>query len=383
MMKLKFILLVSAVALFLGCRRNAASTYEGVVMDTVAVDVRKPVQKNVRDYFSRLEIIPLETSRESAISNIDRVIIDNGFLYIFDHNRDAVLIFDKEGYFQRKIERKGRGPGEYVGLLDVSLNRNTGHLSFLTDIPEKIMRYDQNGRFVDDEETPFLFDWIANDDGRDILFNAFKQESAEDDYFLWIKNDMEYIKRLPIQKTNNFFIGGPSVVESQHVCFTERYGNVIMKIEDEDAVPMYYLDFGSHWMSDSQFEDNEQNNQFFVLESHQNKIVHSISAIRETKDYLVFKTNLFGFVIYNKQTRTADYLSELEDNESGFRNMNYFAHDGDDQKMLFVESVNNIRNITPRVEGDDNSPNRRRLLDLASTLEDDANPVLLLYTFKE
>lgn len=382
-MKVKWVLWASVFTLLGGCGRNAASKYGEVVMDTVVVDVGKqPVQKNVRDYFSRLEIIPLETSRESAISRIDRIIIDNGFLYVFDGQRDAVLIFDREGFFQRKIERKGRGPQEYIGLIDVSLNRNTGHLSFMAHIPEKIIRYDQSGRFIDDEEIPLLFTSIANDNGRDVLFNASKQQRADDNYLLWFKNDTEYIKKLPVEKTNNFFFEGPYVVESRHICFAERYGNVILKVEGEDAVPIYYLDFGSHWLSDSRFWENEQNNQFFVLESLKNKIVHSVSEIRETKDYLVFKTNLFGFVIYNKQTRTADYLNELQDDEAGFLSANYFAHDGDDQKMMFVESPNNIRNISKRIEGDENSFNRQRFLEIASTLEEDANPVLLLYTFK-
>jgi len=355
-------------------------------MDTVVVDAGKRVQKNVRDYFSGLEIIPLETTRESAIQRIDRVVVDDDFLYVFDDMRDAVLIFDREGYFVQKIERKGRGPGEYIGLMDVSLNRNTGHLSFLTDIPEKIMRYDQSGRFVDEEITPFLFDGIANNNGRDILFNTEKQKRANGDYHLWFKNGAGYTKRVPIERTNNNFIQGPLIVESRHLLFTPRYENVIMRIEGEDAVPSYCVDFGSHWLSDSQFAEWERRERldkgYFSRESQQRRIVHTVAMIRETDNYLVFKTNLFGFVIYDKRTGTADYLMELQDDEVGFKALNYFAHDGDDGKMMFLESPNNIRNIALHTEGDENSYNRRRLLEIASTIEEDANPVLLFYTFK-
>lgn len=385
-MRPKLVLLAGICVLLSGCGRRGASTYEGIVMDTIVVDVEKRTQRNVRDYFSQLEIIPLETSRESAIQHINRIIVDDDFLYVFDGMRNAVLIFDREGYFVQKIEQKGRGPGEYIGLMDISLNRNTGHLSFLTDIPEKIMRYDPNGRFVDDEETPLLFMGIANDNGRDILFNTEKQSRSEDNNHLWFRNGTGYIKKVPIVQTNNNFVYAPLIIESRHLLFTPRYENVIMRVEGEGAVPSYYVDFGSHWLSDRQFEEWEQmgrqDGEYFSRESRQKKIVHSIVMIRETDNHLVFKTNLFGFVLYDKRTGTADYLMELQDDEVGFKALNYFAHDGDDGKMMFVESPNNIRNIALHTEGDENSYNRRCLLEIASTIEEDANPVLLFYTFK-
>ena len=367
--------------LLLGCKGNTDSKYKGLSMDTVVVNMERPIQKNVRNYFSQLEIIPLETNSESIIHDIDRIVTDDNFLYILDRARGAILIFDKNGYFIQKIDRKGRGPEEYTSLIDFAFNRSSGQFSVVTDRPGNLIKYDLNGRFVNSEKLPVLFEEIANYNGQDVLFNTRKQDRNNNNYYLWFKSDKEYTKRLPVEKTNSIYPQGPLIVESQHICFTGRYDNVIMKIMDEDAVPLYYLDFGKHWLSDGRFADNEQNIPFFTSESHANKICHTIFMVRDMKDYLVFRTNLPGFVIYNKQNRTADYLRALQDDETGCINANYFAHDGNDQKMMFTLSPNDLRAFS-KFNGIDSSVNRRRILDIASTIEDDANPVLLFYTFK-
>ena len=377
---MRYIFIANLYVLLLGCRANTASTYEGFDLDTVVVHVDKPIQKNVKDYFSQLEIIPLETNKESAIGQIDRIIMDNDLLYILDRARGAILIFNKEGDFLQKIERRGRGPEEYISLLDFSLNRNSGRLSVLTDIPAGIKRYDPNGRFINSEELSVYFKEITNNKGQDVLFNTRKQN--EDHHYLWFKNGTSYTKKVPFEKTNDIYPHGPLIVESQYLCFTRRYDHVIMKIENEDAVPVYYLDFGAHWLSDRKFADNENDKEFIISESRKNTICHTVYMIRDMKDYLVFKTNLSGFVIYNKQNRTADYLRMLQDDEIGYMCANYFAHDGDDRKMLFTLSPNDFQILSKLKGTENNSVNRRRILDIASTIEYDANPVLLLYTFK-
>lgn len=375
-----FSVILFCIVLF-GCRSNSGSTSEFVGLDTIVVHVNKPIQKNVRDYFLQLQIIPLETNRQSVIHRIDRIIMDDNFLYILDQTRNAVLIFDKEGYFVKKIERTGRGPEEYISIRDFSLDRRSDRISVLTDRPQGMKKYDLNGRFVVGEDLPVLFHGIANYNGRDILINTDKQRRKNDNYYLWFKSDDGYEKRWPVGKTNHVYLQGPLTVESKHLYFTRRYDNVVMKIADEDAIPVYYLDFGNCWISDRDFAENEQDVNFFTFVSRENKICHSVSMIRETDNYLIFRTNLSGFFIHDKQTGITDYLMALQDDEIGFVNTNYFAHDGDDQKMLFTVSPGSLQ-IVSQLDGMEGSENRRRILDIASTIQEDSNPVLLLYTFK-
>lgn len=85
------------------------------------------------DLFQKAEIIPLDTKPESMIADFrfGKKVLFGGRLYIHDTHQKAILIFDLDGKFVRKVQKIGKGPGEYNYLNDFQINPFTGNLELL------------------------------------------------------------------------------------------------------------------------------------------------------------------------------------------------------------------------------------------------------------
>jgi hypothetical protein len=71
-----------------------------------------------------------------------------------DKMLDAVLLFDRSGKFLRKISGKGKGPGEYVSVYDVSFCRKDSLLCLL-DVPsDKMITYTLQGLLKQETSIP-------------------------------------------------------------------------------------------------------------------------------------------------------------------------------------------------------------------------------------
>ncbi|HEX3009947.1 MAG TPA: 6-bladed beta-propeller, partial [Bacteroidales bacterium] len=73
--------------------------------------------------FSKIEMIPLETSPNCLIKSIDKKVFFRGRYYLMDRYELSVLVFDEKGKFCFKIKNVGEGPGEYTMLHDFGINR--------------------------------------------------------------------------------------------------------------------------------------------------------------------------------------------------------------------------------------------------------------------
>lgn len=78
------------------------------------------------DLFSKIEIIPLETSDSCLLMDVEKIVHVDSLLYVFDSRRPALYVFDEKGAFVRQISRWGDGPGDhllspngYMGIYDL------------------------------------------------------------------------------------------------------------------------------------------------------------------------------------------------------------------------------------------------------------------------
>lgn len=97
--------------------------------------------------FNSREIIVLETTPQSLLGHISKVIVRDQKLHIFDKNTNSVVTFDKSGKYLSAIRPSGRGPGEYFSLTDFTWDTKHDKMILLAQGPEKILVYDENGHF--------------------------------------------------------------------------------------------------------------------------------------------------------------------------------------------------------------------------------------------
>lgn len=71
---------------------------------------------------SEIEYIRLETRNDVYIKNIDDISIGSQYICIADTRTSRVFLFSKQGHFIKFLGRLGKGPGEFVGIDNISLS---------------------------------------------------------------------------------------------------------------------------------------------------------------------------------------------------------------------------------------------------------------------
>lgn len=91
-------------------------------------------------------IVPLETNNQSLIGSIQRIICYKDKIYILNDagENGSIMVFDTNGHFNAKIEKHGRGPGEYIKLGDFDID-DYGNI-YISDMmrTDKLLVYNSN-----------------------------------------------------------------------------------------------------------------------------------------------------------------------------------------------------------------------------------------------
>jgi len=101
-------------------------------------------------YFSDTVIyIPLETTAESFIRDIEQLWINDSIILIYVWGgKGDLLMFQLNGKFVRKIGKYGRGPGEYGSIYHFDVIRDTIYIS--STGRRSLLRYTFDGTFCDE-----------------------------------------------------------------------------------------------------------------------------------------------------------------------------------------------------------------------------------------
>lgn len=107
----------------------------------------------------KVHYIPLETAEDCLVGGrIHKLETDDSSIFIFDEDNNQALRFSqKDGSFMNKYGNSGRGPGEYVEIADMSLNRQKKEVC-LIDFPGcKFLYYDYDGRLLREEPLYYFY----------------------------------------------------------------------------------------------------------------------------------------------------------------------------------------------------------------------------------
>lgn len=104
---------------------------------------------SAKTLFSKISVVPLETGDSSLLIKPREVFVKNNHYYVFDIGIPAVLVFDAQGKFCKKIGKKGQGPGEYHEICDVAVSRYSNMLYMLSSFGN-LYCYDFESNFIEE-----------------------------------------------------------------------------------------------------------------------------------------------------------------------------------------------------------------------------------------
>ncbi|WP_099463737.1 6-bladed beta-propeller [Parabacteroides provencensis] len=138
---------IVAIILFVmsGCRENKQSTNELVIVD---VTKNYPEKELILQDFMDVEYIPLETNDEFVTQGKVMAVGAEVILITNWANDGNLFVFDrKTGKGLKKINRKGQGGEEYVGITEIVLDEANKEIFVIAYTGSKISVYDLDGNF--------------------------------------------------------------------------------------------------------------------------------------------------------------------------------------------------------------------------------------------
>ena len=133
---------------------------------------------NLSDVAHDIRYVKLETNDSSLIGKFMSVFYENERIYVF--SMWVLKVFDKDGKFLFKFNRKGRGPQEYIDVRQIRIMSGTGNLmvqSRSVDTTGKLIIYDRDGNYMYKIKLPY-----------NNSMNPSKVIENEDDLFVTVVN---------------------------------------------------------------------------------------------------------------------------------------------------------------------------------------------------
>ena len=113
------------------------------------------IAENSPDYVGSVSYLPLDADGDAVFRNIDKISFENGLIYIADYKSGKIIVYTTEGDIDFVLDRKGRGPGEYLDIKSFTVDSDC--LYILDNFNRKIFVYDNtDGTFIRSADIGFV-----------------------------------------------------------------------------------------------------------------------------------------------------------------------------------------------------------------------------------
>ena len=172
---MKKTIFIGVLALALGACSKQVKENSNVIQ----VDIENVQPMNLADFVESIQLVPLETTDESLIKRIERMVIQDGKIYIQNDLQD-VLVFDENGKFLLSTaQKRGQGPEDYFMMMSMDVT-NDGLISIYEGF--RIREYDMDLNLVN-SYFPQLPDSIHS------ALEKRKHIKLDDDIYLFRDNE--------------------------------------------------------------------------------------------------------------------------------------------------------------------------------------------------
>lgn len=198
--------------LFLFVLTGCSNIHQG---DIVIIDVMAncPTKRLILQDFMEVEYIPLETTDEFLCTGYVQAV---GKDVIIARNRGTqdrkIFIFDRKGKALKIINRRGQGGEEYVSFTSIVLDEEKSELFVNDTYSRKIIVYDLEGRFkrkISIKDDILLGKILNFDQDHLICYNEFRESSMRPfsgrNFFLISKQDGS-VEDIPVLHTDEKII---------------------------------------------------------------------------------------------------------------------------------------------------------------------------------
>ena len=301
--------------LIFGCSEKLDKRDINALIVNINPDQAAPLKLN--SWVKRIDVIPLETTKESVLTGCYKIIDFNSRFYIQDQRQHTIFVFSNAGKFVFSTKHlKGKGPNEYSSIVDFDINRFTNNLEFLDAFERKIKIYDTNGTYIRaislaPELLP-LQSFIALTNDIYLFYSKSGSKKAESLLFYSISKKKILNRTGDLQSKTNDLVSTsfkPFYLLNDRVYFSQVYPSNSLYLVNPQSLEIekiLELDFGKYNFSLDALPENK-NKEFYrsFTRNNGNRYAFVIEKIESEKcifTYFFFKQKMY-IAKYEKATK--------------------------------------------------------------------------------
>lgn len=294
------------------CTKNVSKSE----LTTIKLNPNKENLILLSDIIDSLYTVPLETTEQALLSNIEKLEYDDGFYFIQNTQDYLIYIFNDKGTFCCQPAKKGQGPGEVRFPQCFALDKINKKI-WLTN-NDSFYKYNYEGNYLGNKAYSLAFSDFCIERSGNIYFYTNKNNNAHiGDGFLtgnitmlsskgekktWFKSK-EALKNEPNKSYMSFFTRIPfSEQEDGKITCHYALCDTIYSIDLNDIKPSYVIDLGKN-KSKIDFDQISVSDVEEYIQAHPETVWYVRNVI-ETPNMLTFSYNLgfeyYAYVYYNK-----------------------------------------------------------------------------------
>lgn len=356
-----------------------------------SIDQKKKVL--LSEVAAEINYIPLETSPDNLINEVSQIKITESYIFVSDY--DKLLQFTRDGKFVRQIGRKGRGPGEYSGIMKFDVNEQADIVLILGFYG--LNEYDTKGNFkrkISKKDSFIRFLIYSPSRIAYYRFNDIEQPINLVITDLEFNQLFLFYNQNPRIRSNTKYGNTPMYVFENKLCFKEQYNDTLFFVNDSLLIP-HIIYKERKLLVDKDFNPRSD------LPGLINEIEKMKDKLREFSIYesrrYVFTSYLRGIgpsikdqirVLFDKKNNKTSVLDDdgFENDMSGGRKLwpleinddNIMVNYEEAYKLKALVASDAFKNATPKY------PEKKKALEnLANNLTENDNLVLILVKLKE
>lgn len=125
---------------------------------------------------SEIKAVALETNDSVVVGSINKMLVRNDRIYLYDRNNGQFFIFTSEGKHISTINKRGTGPQEYIMPIDMDVDNN-GNIYIADAGSRNIIVYDNHGLFIKRIDVGRMFTGIGVVDENNIWLANVSENS--------------------------------------------------------------------------------------------------------------------------------------------------------------------------------------------------------------
>lgn len=358
---------------------------QGQTTTNISLDAAAQIDFGKVVDLSTLSFIHLQTNSNSLIGSDYKVVHNDSLLVILSNK---IIGFNLSGDHLFTIDKKGKGPGEYLTLSDILILDNNNFL-VLDRQGKKVLHIDSSGATLKtipidlhgltfdfiDKSTLAVYsgsDWTENSKHRLNYLDLEKQKIIKS-FFPISQNEYNWRYFIGIQ---NFQRG------ANNLYFYMDCNDTIYSISKNRMDPYIIMDFGKNKMP-SEYVNREYGSIVdFLTEVEKKNIIYNILQMNIAHEHYSLgfreKRNYYHFI--GKQNNSSGVLINNYDNFLGFRELsmkpnfnNFPKYWNSERSFIIIEPADFINQENHKIQSIVSS-------ELGLTLDD--NPVIVTFKFK-